>query len=62
MHTGSLRATIDEEMGKMGPVLSGCGENRPTLRCRSRLWARHSLRTQPWLDRFSLAAPSGSVV
>jgi len=30
MHTGSLRATIDEEMGKMDPVPSGCGENRPS--------------------------------
>ena len=25
--TGCLLATIDEEMGKIGPVPSGCGEN-----------------------------------
>src|ERR1700692_4063073 len=78
-----LRATSDEEMGKIGPSpptyppqtkpCSGgplcCDENRPILRCRPRLWPRHSLRIPPrlhptndgpvrggpGLDRFSCA-------
>ena len=28
-HTGCLLATIDDEMGKIGPGPKGCGENRP---------------------------------
>ena len=48
-----LRATRDDEMGKIGPSPSGCGENRSILRSRPRRWTRHSLRTPPRLDRFS---------
>src|SRR5712672_1495295 len=61
-HTGCLLTTIDEEMGKIGPVPSGCGENPPILRCRPRIWNHQSLRTPPRLGRFSRATPSTSVV
>jgi hypothetical protein len=50
-----LRATSDDEMGKIGPSPSGCGANRSILRCHPRLWTRHSLRIPPRLDRFSSA-------
>ena len=48
-HTGCLLATSDNEIGKIGPDPQGCGENRAILRCRPRLWTRHSLRTPPRL-------------
>jgi len=32
--TGCLPATSNDEIGKTGPVSSGCGENRLLLRCR----------------------------
>jgi hypothetical protein len=34
-----LRATIDDEMGKIGPSPSGCGANRAILHSRIRQWA-----------------------
>ena len=52
-----LRATIDDEIGKIGPSPSGCGENRAILRCHPRRWTRHSLRIPPRLARFSSATP-----
>jgi hypothetical protein len=60
--TGCLLATIDEGMEKIGPVPSGCGEDRAIRRSRPRLWTRHSLRTRPRLARFSHATPSAQVV
>src|SRR5580658_5646058 len=60
--TGCVLATSDEEMGKMGPVPSGCGANSAILRCRPRQWGRHSLRTPPRLAEFSLATPSIPIV
>jgi hypothetical protein len=44
-----LRATIDEEIGKIGPSPSGCGENRAIRRCHPRRWTRHSPRIPPHL-------------
>ena len=52
-----LRATSDDEMGKIGPSPSGCGANRAILRCHPRLWTRHSLRIPSRLARFSSATP-----
>jgi hypothetical protein len=52
-----LRATIDDEMGKIGPSPAGCGANRSILRCHPRRWTRHSLRIPPRLDQFSSATP-----
>jgi hypothetical protein len=52
-----LRATIDNEMGKIGPSPPGCGANWSILRCHPRRWARHRLRIPPRLDRFSSATP-----
>ena len=52
-----LRATIDNEMGKIGLGPSGCDENQGILRCHPRLWTRHRLRTPPRLARFSSATP-----
>ena len=46
---GYLRATSDDEMGKIGRSPSGCGENRAILRCHLRRWTRHSLRIPPHL-------------
>ena len=62
---------VTTKWGKLAPAPGGCGANRSILRCRPRLWARHSLRTPPptpstncgrWgprsrLDRFSSATP-----
>jgi hypothetical protein len=31
MDTGCVLATIDEEMGRIGPVPSGCGANRQRI-------------------------------
>jgi hypothetical protein len=56
-HTGCLLATSDEEVRKIGPSPSGCGENRAILHSRPRRWARHSLRARLRLARFSLATP-----
>jgi hypothetical protein len=33
-----LRATIDDEIGKISPSPLGCGANRAILRCHLRLW------------------------
>jgi hypothetical protein len=33
-----LRATSDDEMGKIGPSPSGCGVNPAILRCHPRRW------------------------
>jgi hypothetical protein len=52
-----LRATSDNEMGKIGRGPSGCDENQAILRCHPRLWTRHRLRTPPRLARFSSATP-----
>ena len=60
--TGCIQATIDEEMREIGPVPSGCGENRAILHSRPRRWTRQSLRARLCLARFSLAAPSAQVV
>ncbi len=54
-HTGCLLATSDKEMGKNGPVPSGCGKNWARLRCRPRPWSHQSLRPPPCLAQFSLA-------
>jgi len=51
----NLRATSDNEDGKIDPVPSGCGENAPILRSRPCEWSRHALRTRPRLSEFSLA-------
>src|SRR5277367_2428946 len=48
-NTGRILATRDEAIGKIRPLPSGCGENQAILRCRPRLWSRHSLRTPPRL-------------
>lgn len=61
-HSGCLPATMDDEMGKIGPVPSGCGENRAIRPSRPRRWTCHSRRTRLRLARFSLAAPSTLVV
>ena len=75
-HTGCLLATIDDEMGKIGPGPKGCGANPAILHSRPRRWTRHSLRTRlhlhptdedlsagaPGLAEFSLATPSAPVV
>ncbi len=54
-HTGCLLATSDKEMGKNGPVPSGCGVNWAILRCRPRPWSHQSLRPPPCLAQFTLA-------
>jgi len=61
-HTGCLLATSDDEMGKTGPVPSGCRENGAILRCRPRRWTRHSRRPPPRLAPFSPATLSTPVV
>ena len=61
-HTGCLLATTDEEMREIGPGPEGCGENRAILRCRPRLWTRHSLPTPPRLAQFLFATPPAIVV
>ena len=48
----------DNELGKIGPVPLGCGENQAILRSRPRPWSHQSLRARPRLDGFSLATPS----
>ena len=45
-NTGCLLATSDDEMGKNGPVPSGCGENPAILHSRPRRWTRHSLQAR----------------
>lgn len=42
--TGCTLAMTDEEMRKISPVPSGCGENPSIVCCRPRQWGRHSLR------------------
>jgi hypothetical protein len=37
-NTGAITATSDDEIGKMGPVPSGCGENPLRRRCRPLIW------------------------
>ena len=54
-HTGCLLATSDKEMGKNGPVPSGCGVNWAILRCRPRPRSHQSLRPPPCLAQFTLA-------
>jgi hypothetical protein len=47
-----LRATRDDEMGKIGPTPTGCGAIRSILvavATHHRLWTRHSLRIPPRL-------------
>ena len=58
-----LRATSDDEIGKIGPSPSastpagkdrvpgtpGCGGNRAILRCHPQRWIRHNLRIPPRL-------------
>ena len=61
-HTGCLLATIDDEMGKIGPGPKGCGENPAILHSRPRRWTRHSLQTRLRLAEFSPATPSTPVV
>ena len=74
--TGCILATMDEELGKIGPVPSGCcenpgspatglrrwGGNPAILHSRPRRWTRHSLRARLRLAGFSLAAPPAGVV
>ena len=45
---------------KICPGPPGCGANSPTLRCRPRLWTRHSLRPPPRLTKFALATLTAS--
>jgi hypothetical protein len=62
MRTGSLFATIHNEISKIGPSPQGCGENRSILSFSpSTVGPAHSLRARPRLTRYSLAPQSAPV-